>query len=222
MATAPVTPPGVTPLPTPPTTLDPANFDARMDAWLVAQGAFQTQENALAANVYANAQGVKANADEAAASASSAANAAATALAVANFKGTWASQTGALNKPASVLHNGAYWALLNNLGDVTTSQPGVSADWAVVGGAFPVVVISSSTTAAPWKTYLITAPCTLTLPAIAGTGRQIGILVLAGVTGAVIAPAGSDKIRGVAGSMAVDVSPFSPTLTDTGATYGWI
>ena len=41
----------------------------------------------------------------------------------------WASLTGALAKPASVSHNGLLWGLLNNLADVTTSEPGVTADW---------------------------------------------------------------------------------------------
>jgi hypothetical protein len=53
---------------------------------------------------------------------------------VANFKGSWSSLTGALNKPATVLHQGAYWALLNNLADVTASQPGVTSDWAFTSG----------------------------------------------------------------------------------------
>lgn len=208
------------PLPDP---ADRATFSARkLEQLRWANNEYSTGSKALADASYSNALDAQGSATASAASASDSANAASTALATAGFKGAWASQTGALNKPASVLHNGAFWALLNNLADVTTSQPGVSADWAVVGGAFPVVAISSNTTAAPWKTYLITAACTLTLPAITGNGRQIGVVVLGGVSGAVIAPAGSDKIRNVTGSMTVDVSPFSATLTDTGATYGWI
>ena len=58
--------------------------------------------------------------------------ASALAIAAADFKGSWSTLTGALNKPASVYHQGYYWALLNNLANVTTSQPGVSADWVKV------------------------------------------------------------------------------------------
>jgi hypothetical protein len=47
----------------------------------------------------------------------------------ANFKGAWSGLTGALNKPALVSHSGQRWNLLNNLANVTTSTPGVSADW---------------------------------------------------------------------------------------------
>jgi hypothetical protein len=60
-------------------------------------------------------------------------NAREVALASANFKGTWSSLSGALNKPASVLHSGRFWQLLNNLADVTASEPGVTADWAQIG-----------------------------------------------------------------------------------------
>lgn len=155
------------------------------------------------------------------AAAASATAAAAVALSAANFSGTWASLTGALNVPAAVFHNGAYWMLLNNLANVTTSQPGVSADWQVVGGAFPIVPINTNTTAVPGKTYLMTGACTLTAPAISGNGKQFGIVVPLGVTGAIFAPAGADKTRGASGSKAIS-APFSVTLTDSGATYGWI
>ena len=61
-------------------------------------------------------------------------DAAQAASAAANFKGSWSSLTGALAKPAAVSHSGTVWALLNDLVDVTTSQPGVSADWFDIGG----------------------------------------------------------------------------------------
>ncbi len=53
MAVTPV--PSVTPLPTPPSTSDPGNFDVRADAFLGALANFQTQTNALATNVFNNA-----------------------------------------------------------------------------------------------------------------------------------------------------------------------
>ena len=53
--------------------------------------------------------------------------------AAANYKGQWSSLSGALNTPASVWHNGAYWGLLSNLANVATAQPGVSSAWAAVG-----------------------------------------------------------------------------------------
>lgn len=176
---------------------------------------------ALAQVAKDNADDAYASSGAAAASAVSAAGSEVNVAALANFKGNWSALTGAIAKPASAFHNGAFWALLNSLADVTASQPGVTADWQVCGGAFPIVPISTNTTAVPWKTYLITASVTLTLPAISGNGKQVGVIVLAGVAAAIVAPAGADKIRNVAGNMSVDGVPFDKILTDTGATYGW-
>ena len=74
------------------------------------------------------------SASAASGSAIAAASSQALAAASADFKGAWSALTGALNKPASVSHNGSFWALLNNLANVTTSQPGVSADWQFISG----------------------------------------------------------------------------------------
>lgn len=52
---------------------------------------------------------------------------------IANFVGDWSSLTGPLSKPATVRHKGSVYALLNNLADVTASEPGVTADWADSG-----------------------------------------------------------------------------------------
>lgn len=52
------------------------------------------------------------------------------ALALVNFAGKWADLTGALNTPATAFHQGAYWRLLNDLADVTASEPANdNADW---------------------------------------------------------------------------------------------
>jgi hypothetical protein len=53
-------------------------------------------------------------------------------IATANFKGLWSDLTGALSKPASVAHNGLVWLLLNNLADVTASEPSSgNTDWQI-------------------------------------------------------------------------------------------
>lgn len=55
------------------------------------------------------------------------------ALAVVGFAGKWADLAGALNTPATVFHQGAYWRLLNDLADVTASEPATdNADWLFV------------------------------------------------------------------------------------------
>lgn len=218
----PTSPPTISALGTPPSRNQPqTEFTTNVNALFGALPTFRTEANALAANMYDNAVEAEADAVTAAAAAATASAADANVAAVASFKGAWSSLTGALAKPASVFHNGAYWALLNNLADVTASQPGVSADWQVCGGAWPIVAISSTTTAQAWRTYLVTAACTLNLPAISGNGQQVKVIVLPGVTGAVVQPAGSDKVRGTAGAMTVD-GPFDQILSDSGATYGWV
>ena len=73
---------------------------------------------------------INASADTIAASLITVVAAEATAVAAANFKGGWADLTGALDTPASVLHAGAYWLLLDDLADVTASEPASdNAEW---------------------------------------------------------------------------------------------
>lgn len=177
--------------------------------------------NAQSDAAYANALNAYESATAADSSKAAAQASEANVAALANFKGTWASLAGALAKPASVFHAGAFWMLLNNLANVTTSQPGVTADWQVVGGAWPIVLINTDTVAQPWKTYVFTGACTLTAPPITGNGKQFRIDVPPGVTGAIFLPAGADKTRGVAGAQPID-APFKEILTDSGATLGWI
>ncbi len=120
----------ITALPTPPTRTDPANFATRADAFMAALPTFATEANALQADVNAKQVATSTSAAEAAVSLAETQLASEAALDAANFKGYWNTLTGALNKPASVIHSGKFWILLNNLANVTTSQPGVSADWA--------------------------------------------------------------------------------------------
>lgn len=75
---------------------------------------------ALADNAYANAQA----ANERAVAAQ---DAMASVNTMTAFKGAWATLTGPLAMPATVLHNGAYWVLLQSLADVTSVQPGTNA-----------------------------------------------------------------------------------------------
>lgn len=212
MATAPTAP---TAYPTPPSTTDPTNFDARADAFFASLVGGQTELTALATNAYNNAGEAAASAATATAASTAATATNAAVGAQANFKGDWSSLSGAVNKPASVRHNGVYWMLLNNLANITTSQPGVSADWAVVG-PMPLVPIAANTTAVPWTRYLITAACTLTLPTPA-VGSPVGVIVLPGVTGVFV----SGLVRGTTGTFDVD-APLSADFTYSGATYGWV
>lgn len=171
----PIVPTPITPLPTPPSTSDPVNFDTRADLFLGALPAFQTEANNLATNAYNNAVSADSSASAAITSAVDANNASMMALAAANFKGLWSSLTGALNKPATVKHNGKFWALLNNLANVAASQPGVSADWTVLDSLQVTQTISTNTTATAGVFYIVTTVgVTLTVPNTFTNGDYLG------------------------------------------------
>lgn len=126
----------ITALPTAPSRAsDPATFSDDADTWVAALGTFTTEANALQTDVNAKQVLAAASAVAADTSANDSALSAASAAASANFKGLWSSLSGSLNKPATVLHDGAYWALLNNLANVASSTPSASnSDWAFSSG----------------------------------------------------------------------------------------
>jgi len=98
-------------------TMTPDEFDVAAEAWVEYQDGIAAEINTWAAQ--ANAVGVSV-ADLV------------TALAAANFKGAWSDLTGALAMPACVYHDSQYWMLLDDLADVTASEPSdTNADWAL-------------------------------------------------------------------------------------------
>lgn len=110
---------------------------------------FSVEAEAMRLEVLAKEASVAEKEPLVAANAVLAQNMAEIAVALANFKGAWPSLSGPLPKPASALHNSAYWVLLNDLANVATSEPGVSADWTEAGvtsvnGMRGAVVIESS------------------------------------------------------------------------------
>ncbi|MGE0350942.1 tail fiber protein [Hydrogenophaga sp.] len=122
----------ITALPTPPTRQDPDNFAERGDEFLAALPAFVTEANALADQM---------NADQAdvAAMAAVVLPASSAALAAANYVGIWNTLAGSLALPASVYHNGRFWILLVAVGNVATTEPGVTSDWAAVSDDVGVI-----------------------------------------------------------------------------------
>jgi hypothetical protein len=166
----------ITALPTPPSRSDPVNFAARGDTFLGALPTFATEANALAGEVNADAISAASSASFAGLSATNAASSSQIALAAANFKGLWSSLTGALSKPASVKHNNRFWLLLNNLADVTTSQPGVSADWTATDvGALIQNFSSSGTLAVGVKSVATVSGITLTVPVLS-QGESVEVM----------------------------------------------
>lgn len=205
----------ITPLPSAPLPTDtPAQFNTKAFAWVAALDDWTTEANALA---------VDANDD-----ASNASDSADIAVASANFKGQWSNLTGALNVPAAVYHSNKFWILLNNLADVTLSEPGVSADWVELqtgggGGSWfsSVSEISGNTNAAASTLYVFTADLTLTLPASPLVGALVGVSNRSGVTTCIIGR-NTKKIMGLSEDLTVDILNAGFSLVYTGTNEGWV
>lgn len=216
----------ITALPTPvPQRSDPTNFAPRADLFLAALPTFATETNLVASEVNANASTASSQAGIAVSAANAATDAAAQSLAAANFKGEWSTLTGALNKPACVKHNGRFWLLLNNLANVTTSEPGVSSNWTSMDAGAPITqVITSNTTAVVGVRYIIAASTlTLTLPTTGLLkGDYIGIRLAVNPSPTQIVDFGSVKLLGqTAGQVYMDAKGFMIDLNYENSTYGW-
>lgn len=214
--TTPVTPPAAPVVPLYPP-LGSATFNADAYAYGTAMPGVVDGINALAENAHTNALSSVESAQAAQQSAIDAGNAAAPALAAANFKGLWPDLSGALNKPACVKHNGRFWMLLNNLPDVTASEPGVSADWTSLdsGAAISQQITSSGATvnAVAGVVYVFAvADATLVLP-ISGSqikGDKGGVRLSDAPSGLQVIDFNGNKYLGIAaGQRHIDLASFA-------------
>lgn len=216
-----ITPPSVTALPTPPSTASPSTFDARADAFLGALPTFQTETDALAANVAANAT-------DAAASAVLAnlevGNAAAQAVAAAA-----SAVTAAINAAAAAAATGAsIWVsgTTYSIGDVrysptnqrvyrrktagagTTDPSADSTNWSLIDTAPTVELVAGTTQAAVANVhYILTnvSATTVTLPATPASGDAVWVTWTNTLTTNVIAR-NAQTIMGLSEDMALDTS----------------
>lgn len=156
--TSPVAPPAAPTVPTYPALGSPS-FNAEAYAVGTAMPSVVDGIEALAECAYTNAVSAHEGATAAQHAAGDASTVAGQAMASANFKGMWATLIGSLSKPASVKHSGRVWLLLNNLADVTASEPGPSnPDWTVNDqGTVPSAYITSNTTVVPGIRYIVGA-----------------------------------------------------------------
>lgn len=153
--TSPVEPGAAPSVPEFPALGDPA-FNSKAYTWGSWMPTLVTWITTSLANAYQNALSAFESATASAASATSSDQSSAVAMASANFKGEWSGLTGALNKPASVAHQGRFWLLLANLPDVAAAVPGVSASWLAFDIILPIIPVTTATfTAVANKQYSI-------------------------------------------------------------------
>lgn len=129
-----------------PATDSPSTFSTKAAAMVLAIKTMVTQLITIISQINTVTTEVNTNtATASAAAAAAAVSAAATsavALAAANFKGTWATRTGAANVPYSVSHIGGFWMLLSNLADVTAKVPGTDAEWQRIDRMPPATLVT--------------------------------------------------------------------------------
>lgn len=148
----PTTPPTLTPIPTtPPSTQDPANFDARMDATLGWLPTMVTEQTALAANMAANASEALSSANAAATSETNASafasSAAGNAAAAATSSGAAPFAAGNYNAGAPARSNVNYRIYNARTSGAKVIDPSADpANWMLAtAGGLPDVPYSSTT-----------------------------------------------------------------------------
>lgn len=220
-----VVPVNPTPLPTPPSTSDPVNFDPRADAFLGGLPTFQTQTNALADATYQNALESQTQAGIATTQASNASASASAAQAVSNYKGEWSTLSGALNPPATVSHQGRLWYLKQTLANVASQAPALgSAYWGEVGKNqfITYVAPAGNTNAVDQGLYVMTAASSvLVLPA----NPQDGMIVAAVNTSGTLTPfinRNGKTILGDAENFTMNVLNFQIVLQYYAAQNNWV
>jgi len=217
-------------LPTPPTRQDPANFNARADAFLAALPTFRAEANALEANVDAREANaiVQANTATAQASAAlaSAASASASAILAAASAGAAAWVSGTAYSIGQVV-----WSPITQLiyrrrvaGAGTTDPSADSANWALVAGGLPqlVEIIATSATLLAGQHAVLTnvSQTTVTLPPSPTVFDYVWVTPANGRVDTRIARNGQN-IMGLAEDLDIDNANATVQLRFIGGTRGW-
>lgn len=222
-----VTPPPISAMPTPPSTSDPANFDARADAVLAAWANNVSQMNALGSNVFGNASDAATSASAAAASKTAAAASetasAANAVAAATHAGATAWVSGATyaigDARYSLINLRVYRRITAGAG---TTDPSLDlVNWAPAVPSITVRFITgTSVTAEAWDHIVLTnvAPSTVTLPATPASGDTVAVTPGNGLATNTIARNGQ-TIMGLTQDMTLDNAMISATLRFLNGTW---
>lgn len=217
-------------LPTPPTRQDPANFNARADAFLAALPTFRTEANALEANVDAREANaiIQANTATAQASAAlaSAASASASAILAAASAGAAAWVSGTTYSIGQVV-----WSPITQLiyrrrvaGAGTTDPSADSANWALVAGGLPqlVEITATSATLLAGQHAVLTnvSQTTVTLPPSPTVFDYVWVTPTNSRVDNRIARNGQN-IMGLAEDLDIDNANATVQLRFIGGTRGW-
>lgn len=193
-----ITPPSVTALPTPPSTASPSTFDALADAFLGALPTLQTETDALAANVAANATDAAASAvlanlevgnaaAQAVAAAASAVSSAGSAVTAAAAAGAPIWVSGTTYTIGDVRFSPATQRVYRRktAGAGTTDPSADATNWQTVDVA-PLVqdVVGPAQAAVAFSHYLLknVAATTVTMPASPSSGDIVWVTVCNGLT----------------------------------------
>lgn len=182
----------ITPLPALPSRARPASFASEADIFLNALPVFVTEVNGLAVQYENDASILSMNTP--------------LVIAAANFKGLWSSLSGALNVPASVYHNGAYWALSSNLADVSAKTPGVDSEWLPLAGNGGYVDGSEDVFSGTYLVDTSSGALTVTLPSLAVPGTLITFVNVSGTweTNPVTVARNGKTILGLSENLIID------------------
>ena len=134
----------ITDLPPAPQRSQPADFVVKADAHVASLTGFVNETNVAIGEINETQVEINTSEANAASSETNAAASEAAAISAANFKGIWSNLTGSISIPASLEHEGALYTLLNNLADVTASEPGVTADYLNTTGAKYVTPVAGA------------------------------------------------------------------------------
>lgn len=160
--------PQTAPFPTPPPTRtqEQEPFNVSMEGYFGHFEEFNDGNNEIA--TFVNAKAIETN---------EAANVALAAISSTNFKGQWSALTGSIPDPATqatiVIHNDLYYQAINAIADVTASEPGVSADWALNAQQAARIPVGASSTISVGGRYYITDSTTIDLIDPAGLNDGI-------------------------------------------------
>jgi hypothetical protein len=84
-----------------------------------------------------------------------------------------------------------------------------------------VEIVSTNTTAAVYKTYILSASLVLTLPSTPSVGEHVTVVNLSGTTTCTIGRNGAN-IMSLSEDLTVDVLNARLTLTYVGVSQGWV